>query len=139
MATRYFGEPIRRNEDPRLLKGQALFIDDVHLPGMLHVAFVRSMYVHGRIESIDASAARERPGVVAVYTAEDLGEYWQPGPLLVPPPPIDRLTFNERTQVPLVKDTIRHEGEALAIVVAESRYLAEDALEDIIIDKSVGP
>ncbi|MCG8604487.1 xanthine dehydrogenase family protein molybdopterin-binding subunit [bacterium] len=134
MATRYFGEPIKRNEDPRLLKGQALFVDDVHLPGMLHVAFLRSIYVHARIKSVDVSAALERPGVVAVFTASDLGDYWQPGPLLVPPPPIERLTFHERTQVPLAKDKIRHEGEAIAVVVAESRYLAEDALDDIILD-----
>jgi carbon-monoxide dehydrogenase large subunit len=134
VATRYFGEPIKRNEDPRLLKGQALFVDDVHLPGMLHVAFLRSIFVHARIKSVDVSAAQERPGVVAVFTAEDLGDYWQPGPLLVPPPPIERLTFHERTQVPLVKDKIRHEGEAIAVIVAESRYLAEDALDDIIID-----
>ncbi|MCH7676544.1 xanthine dehydrogenase family protein molybdopterin-binding subunit [candidate division KSB1 bacterium] len=134
MATRYFGERIKRNEDPRLLKGQALFVDDVHLPEMLHVAFLRSDYAHGRINSIDVSAALERPGVIAVYTAEDLGDYWQPGPLLVPPPPIKKLTFNECTQVPLAKDKVKHVGEALAFVVAESRYIAEDALEDIFAD-----
>ena len=110
MATKYFGEPIKRNEDPRLLKGQALFVDDVHLPEMLHVAFLRSDYAHGRISSIDISTALERPGVVAVYTAEDLGDYWQPGPLLVPPPPIKKLIFNECTQVPLAKDKVKHVG-----------------------------
>jgi len=88
MATRYFGQPIKRNEDPRLLTGQALFTDDVHLPGMLHVAFYRSPYAHARINSIDTSAAAAMPGVVAIYTAADLGDYWQPGPLLVPPPPV---------------------------------------------------
>ncbi len=134
MATRYFGERIKRTEDARLLKGQALFVDDVHLPEMLHVAFLRSDYAHGRINSIDVSAALERPGVIAVYTAEDLGDYWQPGPLLVPPPPIEKLTFNECTQVPLARDKVKHVGEALAFVVAESRYIAEDALEDIIAD-----
>ncbi|MCH7680649.1 xanthine dehydrogenase family protein molybdopterin-binding subunit, partial [candidate division KSB1 bacterium] len=134
MATRYFGERIKRTEDARLLKGQALFVDDVHLPEMLHVAFLRSDYAHGRINSIDVSAALERPGVIAVYTAEDLGDYWQPGPLLVPPPPIEKLTFNECTQVPLAKDKVKHVGEALAFVVAESRYIAEDAIEDIIVD-----
>ncbi len=134
MATRYFGERIKRNEDPRLLTGQALFVDDVHLPGMLHVAFLRSDYAHARIKSIDISAARKRSGVVAIYTAEDLGNYWQPGPLLVPPPPIERLSFYERTQVPLVKDKVRHVGEPIAVVVATSRYVAEDAIEDIIVD-----
>lgn len=127
MATQYFGERIKRNEDPRLLTGKALFVDDVHLPGMAHVAFVRSPYAHARIESIDASAARDLPGVIAVYTAEDLGDYWQRGPLLVSPPPVEHLTFNERTQPILVKDKVCHLGEPIAAVVAESRYLAEDA------------
>ncbi|MFQ5605780.1 MAG: molybdopterin cofactor-binding domain-containing protein [bacterium] len=134
MATRYFGESIKRNEDPRLLRGQALFVDDVHLPDMLHVAFLRSDHAHGRIKSIDFSSALERPGVAAVYTANDLGEYWQPGPLLVPPPPIERLIFNERTQVPLARDKVKHVGEAVAIVVAENRYIAEDALDDIFVE-----
>ncbi len=128
------GKPIRRNEDPRLLTGQALFVDDVHLPGMLHAAFLRSNYAHARINSIDVSAALEREGVVAVYTAADLGDYWQRGPLLVPPPPIDGLVFNECTQVPLAKDKVNHAGEAIAVVIAESRYIAEDALEDIDVD-----
>ncbi len=127
MSTRYFGRPVRRNEDPRLLAGRALFVDDVALPGMLHAAFVRSDFAHGRLNGIDVEAAREAPGVVAVVTAEDLGEYWRPGPLLVPPPPIPGLVFHERTQVPLAKGKVRHVGEPLAVVVAESRYLAEDA------------
>jgi aerobic carbon-monoxide dehydrogenase large subunit len=131
MTTRNFGAPITRNEDARLLSGQALFVDDVELPGMLHAAFLRSNVAHARIRSIDVAAARARPGVVAVYTAADLGAYWAPGPLLVPPPPIAGITFNQRTQVPLVKDKVRHVGEPLAVVLADSRYLAEDALADI--------
>jgi aerobic carbon-monoxide dehydrogenase large subunit len=131
MTTRNFGAPITRNEDARLLSGQALFVDDVELPGMLHAAFLRSNVAHGHIRSIDVAAARARAGVVAVYTAADLGAYWAPGPLLVPPPPIDGITFNQRTQVPLAKDKVRHVGEPLAIVLADSRYIAEDALADI--------
>jgi carbon-monoxide dehydrogenase large subunit len=134
VATRSFGAPITRNEDARLLSGQALFVDDVELPGMLYAAFLRSNVAHARIVSVDASAARARPGVVAVYTAEDLGAYWSPGPLLVPPPPIQGITFNQRTQVPLAKDKVRHVGEPLAVVLAESRYLAEDALADVAVD-----
>ncbi|MCE7982095.1 MAG: xanthine dehydrogenase family protein molybdopterin-binding subunit [Caldilinea sp. CFX5] len=133
MTTRYFGQPIKRNEDPRLLTGQALFTDDVHLPGMLHVAFVRSDYAHGYIRSIDTAAALEMPGVVAIYTAADLGDYWRPGPLLVPPPPIPNLVFNQRTQVPLAKGKVRHVGEPIAVVVAESRYIAEDAAEKVVV------
>ncbi len=134
MAGRYFGQPIRRNEDPVLLTGQALFTDDVQLPGMVHVAFLRSDYAHARIRSIDVSRALDRPGVIGVYTAEDLGDYWQPGPLLVPPPPVEGIIFHQRTQVPLAKGKVRHVGEPVVMVVAESRYIAEDALDDIFVD-----
>jgi carbon-monoxide dehydrogenase large subunit len=134
VTTRYFGSRVQRNEDERLLTGRALFVDDVALPGMLHAAFLRSPHAHARIRGIDAAAARRREGVVAVYTAADLGDYWRPGPLLVPPPPIDGAVFNERTQVPLAKDKVRHAGEPVALVVAEDRYLAEDALADIAVD-----
>ncbi|MGY3621504.1 molybdopterin cofactor-binding domain-containing protein [Bradyrhizobium sp. USDA 10063] len=134
MTTRFFGAPVKRNEDRKLLTGQALFIDDVELPGMLHAAFLRSQAAHAHIRRIDVSRALQRPGVVAIYTAEDYGAYWQPGPLLVPPPPIPGSVFNLRTQVPLAKDKVRHVGEPLAVVVAESRYIAEDALDDIDVD-----
>ena len=134
MSTRTFGEPIKRNEDRRLLTGQALFIDDVELPGMLHAALLRSQVAHAKIRKIDVSKALQRPGVVAAYVASDLGEYWQPGPLLVPPPPIAGIVFNARTQVPLAKDKVRHVGEPLAIVIGESRYIAEDALADIDVE-----
>ena len=134
MTTRFFGAPIKRNEDRKLLTGQALFVDDVELPGMLHAAFLRSQVAHGRIKRIDVSRAKQRPGVVAVYTADDYGAYWQHGPLLVPPPPIPGSVFNQRTQVPLARDKVRHVGEPLAVVVAESRYIAEDALDDIEVE-----
>src|SRR6266581_4069953 len=131
MTTRFFGAPVKRNEDRKLLTGQALFVDDVELPGMLHAAFLRSQVAHARILKIDVSKALQRPGVVAAYVADDLGAYWQPGPLLVPPPPIKDIVFNKRTQVPLAKDKVRHVGEPLVIVIAESRYIAEDALDDV--------
>lgn len=134
MATRYFGAPVTRNEDPRLLAGQALFVDDVELPGLLHAAFYRSPYAHARIKHVDVTRALARPGVIAAYTAADLGDYWQPGPLLVPPPPVPGIVFNARTQVPLAKDKVRHAGEAIVLVIAESRYIAEDAMADIEVD-----
>jgi len=134
MATRYFGERIKRNEDPRLLKGQGLYVDDVDLPNMLHAAFVRSPYAHARINQIDVSLALKREGVVAVYTATDLGDYWKPGPLLVSPPPVKDIVFNEKTQVPLAKEKVKFAGEPVVMVLAESRYIAEDALADIQID-----
>jgi carbon-monoxide dehydrogenase large subunit len=134
LSGRYVGQSVSRNEDARLLTGHALFVDDVRLDGMLHVAFVRSDHAHAILNSVDVSAALERPGVVAVYTAADLGDYWRPGPLLVPPPPIEGIVFNQATQVPLAKDRLRHAGEPIAMVVAESRYIAEDALADIFVD-----
>ena len=87
-APPYLRARVPRNEDARLLTGRALFVDDVQLPGMLHVAFVRSEHAHGRLTSVDVSAARQRAGVHAVYTAADLGDYLKPGPILVSPPPI---------------------------------------------------
>ncbi len=139
MTTRYFGAPVRRNEDHKLLTGQALFVDDVELPDLAHAAFLRSQVAHARIKRIDVTAARQRHGVIAVYTADDLGDYWQPGPLLVPPPPIPGIVFNQRTQVPLARGKVRHVGEPLAVVIAESRYIAEDALADIEVELEALP
>jgi len=133
------GARTKRNEDPRLLTGRALFVDDVDLPGMLHAAFLRSPYAHARILGIDTSRVLQREGVVAVYTAEDLGDYWKPGPLLVPPPPVAGMVFNQRTQVPLAKGKVRQLGEPVAVVVAVSRYVAEDALEDIAVEYEALP
>lgn len=134
MATRYFGERTKRNEDPRLLTGQALFVDDVDLAGMAHVAFLRSPYAHARLGSIDTSAARELEGVYAVFTAEDLGDYWQRGPLNVSPPPIENVEFHARTHPALARDKVRQQGEPIAVVVAESRYRAEDAVNLIQVE-----
>jgi carbon-monoxide dehydrogenase large subunit len=135
VTKKYLGQRMTRTEDPRLLTGQALFVGDVQIPGMLHAAFLRSDYAHARVRSIDVSAARERPGVVAVFTAEDMGNAWRPSPPNVSPPPgMKGVEFHSRTPVPLVKDTVRHVGEALALVIAESRYIAEDAVEDIWVD-----
>ncbi|HWO89399.1 MAG TPA: xanthine dehydrogenase family protein molybdopterin-binding subunit, partial [Gemmatimonadales bacterium] len=131
---RLVGVRVPRNEDERLLTGRALFVDDVHREGMVHAAFLRSDHAHARIRAVDVERARRRAGVVAVYTADDLGDYWRPGPLLVPPPPIEGLVFNQATQVPLARDKVRHVGEPVAMVIAESRYIAEDALEDIVLD-----
>ena len=134
MTTRFFGEPIQRREDPRLLRGQALFVDDLTLPDMLHVAVLRSSFAHARLQRVDTRPALQQPGVVAVFSASDLGDYWRPGPLLVPPPPISNVEFVARTQVPLARDKLRHVGEPVAVVVAQSRYQAEDALDWIEVE-----
>jgi carbon-monoxide dehydrogenase large subunit len=135
VTKKYVGKRMTRTEDPRLLTGQGLYVDDVEIHGMLYAAFLRSDYAHARIKSIDVSAARSRPGVVAVYTAEDLGDLWQHAPPLVPAPhSIEGVVFHSRTQVSLAKAKVRYVGEAVAVVYAESRYIAEDALEDIVVD-----
>lgn len=133
------GARLARNEDARLLTGRALFVDDLQLPGMLHAAFLRSPHAHARLGAIDAERARALPGVVAVFTADDLGAAWRPGPLLVPPPPVPGALFHERTQVPLARGKVRHLGEPIALVVAESRELAEDAVAEIRVDFAVLP
>src|SRR5947208_1724612 len=124
MTTRWFGAPVQRVEDDRLLRGHGRFTDDFD-EGALECCFVRSPYAHARIKSIDASAARAMPGVVAVYTAADLPFGGVDLPLLIPHP---NLTHG-RTQRCLASERVRYAGEAIAFVIAESRYLAEDAAE----------
>jgi len=132
---KYIGKSVKRIEDPRLLTGQALFTDDVHLEGMLHVTFLRSDYAHARIKSIDISEALKHPGVVAVYTADDFGDYWHVGPMQVPPPiAIPNSKFHAKGLPPIAKEKVRFSGEPLAVVVAENRYIAEDAAGEIIVD-----
>ena len=125
MTTRWFGAPVHRVEDDRLLRGHGRFTDDIG-EDALECCFVRSPYAHARIiTSIDAAAARAMPGVVAVYTAADLPFGGVDLPLLIPHP---NLTHG-RTQRCLASDIVRYSGEAVAFVVAENRYLAEDAAE----------
>ena len=131
---RYLSARVARNEDARLLTGRALFVDDVQPPGMLHVAFVRSEHAHGRIRGVDVRAATQHPGVHAVFVASDLGDYLKPGPVLVPPPPIPDLRFNACTQLPLAKDKVRYVGEPIAMIVADSRYVTEDAIREVSVD-----
>lgn len=138
-ATQFFGQRIKRNEDPRLLTGQALFVDDVDLPNMGHVAFVRSPHGHAAIRSIETEDALQMDGVFGIFTAATMGDAWQPGPLLVPPPPIEGMVFNPRTQVPLAKDKVRYVGEPVVAVVATSRYVAEDAADRVIVHYEILP
>ena len=84
MATRWFGASVQRQEDPRLLRGQGSYVDDIDLPEMLHAAVLRSTHARARILNIDTSAASALPGVHLVLTATDLGEVLEPSPLLVP-------------------------------------------------------
>jgi carbon-monoxide dehydrogenase large subunit len=135
MATRWFGAPVQRLEDPRLLRGKGKFVDDIDLPAMLHAAVLRSPHAHARLLGIDISAALALPGVHLVLTAHDLGNALEPSPLLVPH---SALTY-PRTQLPLALNEVRYAGEAVAFVVADSRYIAEDALELIEVEYELLP
>jgi carbon-monoxide dehydrogenase large subunit len=130
MTTKLLGEPIKRLEDPRFLTGQGQFVDDIHRPGMLHGAVLRSQYAHARIKKIDISKAQALPGVHLVLTADDLGPAGGPLPLLIPHPALTA----PRTQRALAGDEVRYVGEAVAFVVARNRYIAEDALELIDVE-----
>ena len=126
MTTRLIGERVRRSEDGRILAGHGTFIDDIEPPGCLHVAMVRSTCANGRILRIETAAAAAQPDVIAVYTAADLGELGRQAlPLLIPNPNLTE----PRTQIPLAAEHVHFVGEAVAMVVATSRYTAEDAVE----------
>ncbi len=124
MTTRWFGEPVQRLEDERLLRGRGRYTDDLD-EGALHGCFVRSAHAHARIAAIDVEAARRAPGVAAIYTAADLPFRDLDLPLLIPHPALT----HGRTQRCLASEIVRYGGEAVAFVVAEDRYLAEDAAE----------
>jgi aerobic carbon-monoxide dehydrogenase large subunit len=129
VAQRYVGESVKRGEDLRILTGTGNYVDDVQLPGMLHAAFLRSPIAHGRITSIDISAAKELPGVVAVYDGAGMQGLLAEGakaPGIFGPAPV-HFTL-------LATDKVRLVGDPVAVVVAESRYVAEDALELIEVD-----
>lgn len=120
-----FGEKIKRVEDPALLRGKGRYLDDIHLPGMLHAAFVRSPLAHARITDIDASAARAAEGVVAVYTLDDLRPHLTDTVMPVEQPS-GALKQSASPSV-LADGEVRHVGEPIAIVIAETAYGAEDA------------
>jgi carbon-monoxide dehydrogenase large subunit len=130
MTTRILGAAINRQEDRRFLTGSATYVDDIHLPDMLHAAILRSPYAHALICSIDTSQAVQLPGVVAVWTHADLDVASGPLPLLIPHPALT----HPHTQYALAKDVVRYVGEAVAIVIASDRYVAEDALALIDVD-----
>lgn len=125
MAT-YVGKPLKRFEDPRLVTGQGSFVDDLKLPGMLHAMVLRSPHAHAHILSLDTAAARALPGVATVLTAGDLAGAVRD----IPPRPTREL---EGLQVPehpvLARDKVCYVGQPVAIVVAQDRYIAQDALD----------
>jgi carbon-monoxide dehydrogenase large subunit len=129
---RVFGQSVRRREDASLLLGKGRFIDDVRLPGMLEAAFVRSPHAHAAIERIDKTAALAVPGVHAIFTLADLLPHLVTERLVVGLP--SKSYKQHRNRPALAHDEVVHVGEPIAIVVAESRYIAEDAAALIEID-----
>ena len=129
---RYTGAEVQRMEDPRLLTGHGRYVDDIHLPGMLHAAILRSSHAHARIRSIETSAALALPGVQGVFTQADLAvpDPTQPMTQLYPAPVIHQ----DITQHPLATDEVCYVGQTVAVVAADSRAIAEDALALIAID-----
>ena len=123
------GESMKRKEDARFLHGKGNYIDDLVLPGMLHMVILRSPHAHARIKSIDVSAASGMPGVVAVVTGELMAQHklaWMP-------------TLSYDTQAVLATDKVRFQGQEVAAVIAETKYQAEDARDQIVVDYDVLP
>ncbi len=138
MATRYVGAEVRRREDPRLLSGRGRYVDDLHPPGCLHAAVLRSPHAHARIRGVRSERARALPGVVGCFTLADLQDVLRPLPVAgSPPPPLQaRVGFRLKTavQLALAGDRVRHVGEPVAVVVATDPYVAQDALDLIDVD-----
>jgi carbon-monoxide dehydrogenase large subunit len=125
------GTRMRRKEDPALLTGEARFTDDLQIPGALHAAFVRSPYAHARIRSIDTAAAAAMPGVVAVFTGEDLASEWA-----APMPCAWTVTPDMKAPAhrPLAVGKACYAGDAVAVVLARSSYEARDAADAVVVD-----
>jgi len=121
---RLFGKAIKRREDPRFITGRGTYVDDVKLPGMTYAAFVRSPHAHARIKSVDATAAKKMPGVVAVYTGQDVQVGGLPCGWMLP-------GIKVPTRPVLAQGKARYVGEPIAIVIADSAYAAKDAAEAV--------
>ena len=137
MAQKYIGAPIRRKEDKRFLTGQGQFVDDVTLPNLHHAAILRSPHAHAQVLSIDISSALEAEGVLDIITYKDIEAAVEPKPI-----PIRMRTYvgiERFLQYPLANDKVRYVGEPVAVVVAKNRYLAEDALDAIVVDYHLLP
>jgi len=132
MATKVMGAAIKRKEDPRLITGEAKYLDDVKLTGMVHAAILRSPYAHAKIKRINTQRARKHPGVVAVFTGEDFKDLpalpcaWQAE--------AGRIQNNVNTPRVLEIDRVTHTGAGVVVVIADDRYTAEDALGLIEVD-----
>ena len=135
MGAKLFGASVRRKEDPRFLRGEGRYVDDIKLPGMLHAAFVRSPHGHARILSVKTDAARRMAGVAHAFAFADLERWMKPLPLFgsIPPGLAARVdvTMKQLPQLAMARDRVFFVGEIVAMVLATSRALAEDACEAI--------
>ncbi len=129
MANKYVGQRVKRTEDPRLIKGLAHYVDDIGLPGTLHVSFVRSIFAHAKITGIDTSVALATPGVVAIYTGADVADKIGPVPCAGALP--DLKVPDHRV---LAKDKVYFMGHPVVAVVATDRYIARDACDQVVVD-----
>ena len=139
VISHYVGARVRRKEDPRLITGSSQYVDDLKLPGMLHVAFVRSSYPHARIRGIDASAAKAIPGVVDVFTGRDLAARLKGKPELIPgeaPHPEEQKPegIPVPPEEPIAVERALYVGQPIAVVVATSAAVARDAAEAVVVD-----
>jgi carbon-monoxide dehydrogenase large subunit len=119
------GNAVRRIEDPEILRGAARYVDDLEIPGVLHLAFVRSTVAHAELRSVDVAEAAAMPGVVGVFSAAELDVPVAPGLMVVNP------AF---ARPPLAKGKVRFVGDMVAVVAAESRAAAVDAAELVVVD-----
>ncbi|MER3438097.1 MAG: carbon monoxide dehydrogenase, partial [Chloroflexota bacterium] len=141
VLSHYIGASVKRKEDPRLITGSSTYVDDLKLAGMVHVAFVRSTYAHARITGIDASAALDVPGVLAVWTAADLDNVIKPVAATTPSTEGgDQAAESDAGAAipvpkvePLAREKVRYIGEPVAAVIAESRPVAEDAAGLVVV------
>ena len=134
------GQPVTRFEDPRLLRGEGRYINDLVLPGMAHLAYLRSPHARARIAGVDAAAALAMPGVLGVFTVEDL----ERDGLGTTAPTLKRTRANGqpmfwRAHPGLAKGIARYVGDPVAIVAAESQALAKDAAERVAVDYAALP
>jgi len=132
----WLGAPVKRKEDPRLITGNGQFTDDLKLPGMLFAAFLRSPHAHAVIKRIDISRAQAHPGVHAIYTGSDVTAKVKPVPTMWYLPGAD---LKPKDRMPLAAEKVRYAGEAVAVVVADDRYVARDALDLIDVEYEVLP
>jgi aerobic carbon-monoxide dehydrogenase large subunit len=127
----HVGQALRRKEDPPLITGRGRYVDDITLPGVLYVAFVRSPEANAKIVSIDASAAKQHPEIEAVFTGEDMSDLAGPLPMAWVPP---GATVNNPEHWPLARGAVKHVGDPVAAVVGSDRYAVVDAAEDVIVE-----